>query len=69
MTAIGTLIRLAVALIVIVAVVSFPLFTVYRSTCETPRAEEKRYTFVPPWDDPPRDCRDHENGFEILGVK
>jgi len=24
------------------------------------------WSFVAPWDDPPSDCRHHQNGFEVL---
>jgi hypothetical protein len=50
-------------LAVVAALVAVPLVTIHRSRCE--RAQV-RYSFVPPWDDPPAECRGHESGFEIL---
>lgn len=53
------------ALVVIVAaVVVLPLTTIYRSTgCE---GRSVRYSFVPPWNEPPADCRDHDNGLQFI---
>jgi flagellar basal body-associated protein FliL len=61
---VGTWIVLIVILAVLAAVISVPLFTVYKSSrCQE---RETRYSFVPPWDDPPRDCRTNQNGYELI---
>jgi hypothetical protein len=64
----GTTVRLLVFLAITVALVSVPLVVVYRSRCPDGdgRGRETRWTFVAPWDDPPRECRKHENGFEVI---
>jgi hypothetical protein len=60
----GTGVWLVVILAVLAALVSVPLVTVYKSSdC---RGRDVRYSFVAPWDEPPRDCRKNENGFELL---
>ena len=58
--------RLALFLIVIVALVIGPLFLVYRSQCVENGERADSWSIVAPWDDPPADCRGHENGFEVL---
>ena len=60
----GALTLVVVVVIVIVALV--PLVFVFRSTCEDRGETETRYSFVPPWDDPPADCRDNQRGYDFL---
>lgn len=59
-----------VTIVVVAALAAAPLFTVYRSSCregEGRRAQTaNRYSFVLPWNEPPKECRNHKNGFEIL---
>ena len=63
----STLLRTIIAFAVVAVVVAIPLFTVYRSKCPDRGGKEaNRYSFVAPWDDPPRDCGEAENGFEIV---
>ena len=52
--------------IVIVALISAPLFLVYRSKCVEDGERVDSWSLVAPWDDPPSDCRGHQNGFEVL---
>ena len=59
------------AIVVIAVVVSVPLFTIYKSTCrEGDRGRragtEARYSFVLPWNDPPKECRNHRNGLRLV---
>lgn len=56
----------AVVVVVILVVVAIPLLFVYRSTCPGPAGDDDSYSFVPPWDDPPQECRDHERGIEVV---
>ena len=65
-TAFGILWRLAVTLAVIAAIVIAPTFLVYRSKCVDDGKQVDEWSLVAPWDDPPSDCREHENGFEVL---
>ena len=65
-TAFGTGVRLAVILVVIAAIVAGPLFLIYRSKCVEDGKRVDSWSLVAPWDDPPSDCRGHENGFEVL---
>ena len=58
--------RLILFGIVIGALVISPLFLVYRSKCLENGERVDSWSFVAPWDDPPSDCRHHQNGFEIL---
>ena len=63
----STTIRLAVILVVIVALMSLPLVTIHRSRCTEDRKPVTRWSFVLPWDDPENgDCHEHQNGFEVL---
>jgi hypothetical protein len=55
-----------VMLAVIAALVAAPLFLVYRSKCLDEGKRVDEWSFVAPWDDPPSDCRRHQNGFEVL---
>ncbi len=59
-----------VTVVVVAALAAAPLFTVYRSSCregEGRRADTaKRYSVVLPWNEPPKECRNHMNGYEIL---
>ncbi len=55
-----------VAVLFIAAVVAIPLLFVYRSSCPDRGGQRTEYSFVPPWDDPPSDCGDHQRGFEVL---
>jgi hypothetical protein len=61
-TSFGTLWRL----ILIVALVMAPLFLVYRSKCIEDGERVDSWSLVAPWDDPPSDCRRHQNGLEVL---
>ncbi len=54
-------------LVVIVAVAAVPLLFVYKSTCKVSDGREDRYSFVPPWDDLPSECRNHRRGIELVG--
>ncbi len=56
----------AIVLVVIVAVAAVPLVLVYKSTCREGDEQASRYSFVPPWDDPPADCRNHRRGYELV---
>lgn len=62
----GTGFRLVLFLVVIVALVIAPLFLVYRSKCIEDGKRVDSWNLVAPWDDPPSDCRRHQNGFEVL---
>ena len=53
-------------LLVIAALVVSPLFLVYRSKCLEDGKRADSWAFVAPWDEPPSDCRNHPNGFEVL---
>jgi hypothetical protein len=65
--AVSATLRLAVILVVIAALVAAPLFLVYRSEDCRGRGEERtRWSFVAPWDDPPVNCRDNDNGWRVL---
>jgi hypothetical protein len=59
-------VRLAIILVVIAAVIVGPLFLIYRSKCVEDGKRVDSWSLVAPWDDPPSDCRRHENGFEVL---
>ena len=58
--------RMVIFLIVIAALVVAPLFVVYRSRCLENGERVDSWSFVAPWDDPPSDCRHHQNGFEVI---
>ena len=60
----GILVLIVIAVIVVIAVV--PLFMIYKGSCGEGGDRETTYKFVPPWDDPPKDCRDEQSGFEIV---
>ena len=62
----GTGVRLIVFLAIALAVISVPLLVVYRSSCRDDDGRETRWTFVAPWDDPPGECRNHDNGFQVI---
>ncbi len=47
-------------------VVAIPLLFVYRSQCPDGGELSTAYSFVPPWDDPDRECRNHQRGFEVV---
>ena len=55
-----------VTLAAVVGLCSLPLFAVYQSTCGRGENRATRYSFVPPWDDPPDECRRHRSGFRIV---
>jgi hypothetical protein len=57
---------IVVAIVVIAVIVAIPLITVYKSKCGSGDDRETEYSFVLPWNDPSEDCRDHQNGFEIV---
>jgi hypothetical protein len=63
---VGTALRIVVIVAVIAAFAVAPLFLVERSHCRERGKEETRWAFRLPDDEPPRRCRDTENGFEIL---
>ena len=65
-TAIGAGVRLVIFFVVIAALAIAPLFLVYRSKCVEDGKRVDSWSLVAPWDDPPSDCRRHENGFEVL---
>ena len=65
-TAFGAGWRMILFLVVIAALVVSPLFLVYRSKCLDNGKRVDDWNFVAPWDDPPSDCRHHQNGFEVL---
>ena len=62
----GTSARLLVFFAIALALISVPLLVVYRSQCRDGGGRETRWTFVPPWDDPPGECRQHDNGFQVI---
>ncbi|HYH59857.1 MAG TPA: hypothetical protein VD790_11670 [Thermoleophilaceae bacterium] len=53
-------------LFVILAVIAAPLFIIHRSQCIEDGERVDSWSLVAPWNDPPSDCRDHQNGFEVL---
>jgi hypothetical protein len=55
-----------VAVVLILVVVAVPLLLVYRSGCPDDGGLATRYSFVLPWNDPPQECRNHQQGFEVL---
>ena len=65
-TAFGAGWRLILMLAVIAALIVSPLFVVYRSKCLDEGERVDEWALVAPWDDPPSDCRRHQNGFEVL---
>jgi hypothetical protein len=62
-TYLGATVRLVLIVALTLALVLIPLLTIYRSTCE---GDSTRYSLVPPWDDPPADCREHRSGLDLL---
>ena len=58
--------RMILFVVIIAALVASPLFVVYRSKCVENGKRVDSWSFVAPWDDPPSDCRRHQNGFEVL---
>ena len=68
MTLAKATIQFLVILVVIAVLVSLPLASIYRSTCGKRGDTRTEYTFVVPIvGDPPEDCRNHDNGFAIIG--
>ncbi len=65
-TSFGAAWRMIVLLILIAPLAVGPLFLVYRSQCLEDGKRVDEWSLVAPWDDPPSDCRGHENGFEVL---
>jgi hypothetical protein len=65
-TAFGTGWRMIFMFAAIVALAVGPLFLVYRSKCVEDGKRQDSWALVAPWDDPPSDCRGHQNGFEVL---
>jgi hypothetical protein len=65
-TALGAGVRLVIFVVVIAALAAAPLFLVYRSKCLEEGKRVDSWSLVMPWDDPPSDCRGHQNGFEVL---
>jgi hypothetical protein len=63
---VGTALRIVVIVALIAAFAVAPLFLVERSYCRERGKEKTRWSFRLPGDEPPRRCRDTENGFEIL---
>ena len=58
--------RMILMFAVIAALAVSPLFLVYRSKCVEDGKRQDSWSLVAPWDDPPSDCRGHQNGFEVL---
>ena len=58
--------RMILMLAVIAALAVSPLFLVYRSKCVEDGKRVDEWSLVAPGDDPPSDCRRHQNGFEVL---
>ncbi len=54
------------ALAVVLVVVAIPLLFVYRSQCRDGDEPATSYSVVPPWDDPDKQCRNHQRGFEVI---
>ena len=52
--------------VLIAAIALIPLLTVYQSKCREGRTDRTRYSFVPPWDEKPRGCRQHKTGLKVL---
>ena len=65
-TAFGAGVRLVIFFVLIAALAIAPLFLVYRSKCVEDGKRVDSWSLVMPWDDPPSDCRRHQNGFEVL---
>ena len=65
-TLVGAGWRMIIFIVLIAALVVAPLFVVYRSKCVENGKRVDSWNFVAPWDDPPSDCRHHQNGFEVL---
>jgi hypothetical protein len=60
-------VRLVVLVALIVAVALAPLFVVYRSRgCSDEGGRETRWSFVAPFSDPPEECSESDNGFQVL---
>ena len=55
-----------VVVVVILVVVAIPLLFVYRSQCPDGGELATSYSVVPPWDNPPEECRNHQRGFDVL---
>jgi hypothetical protein len=58
--------QIGVALILIVGLSSLVLLTVYRSSGCGRHHTATRWSFVAPWEDPPRECRKNRSGFTFL---
>ena len=65
-TALGAGVRLVIFFAIIAALAAAPLFLVYRSKCVEDGKRVDSWSLVAPWDDPPSDCRRHQNGFDVL---
>jgi hypothetical protein len=66
MRTLGSAALIAVAVVVIVLVALVPLLFVYRSTCPEGEAQVTSYSFVPPWSEPPAECRAHQSGLDLV---
>ena len=62
-TLLGTGIRLVLVVVLLAAVVALPLIFIQQSRCP---GEGVSYAIVPPWDDPPAECRDHKSGLKLI---
>ena len=65
-TSLGAAWRMVLLLILIAPLAIGPLFLVYRSKCLEDGKRQDSWSLVAPWDDPPSDCRGHQNGLEVL---
>jgi hypothetical protein len=59
-------VQIAVFLILLVGLSSLVLLTAYRSTGCGQHHAGRQWSFVAPWQDPPRDCRKNRSGFTFL---
>lgn len=59
-------VRFVVIVLLIVAAIALPLAVVYRSTCPDEGGAQVRWSFVPPFDEPPEECRGHQDGFQVI---
>ena len=59
-------VQMAVVLVLIVGLSSLVLLTTYRSSGCGHRHKGTQWSFVAPWQDPPRDCRRNRSGFTFL---
>jgi hypothetical protein len=58
--------QIAIVLVLVVGLSSLVLLTAYRSNGCGDRHKETRWSFVAPWEDPPRDCTTNRSGLTFL---